>query len=227
MILRSTEDVFRNISPNDIVYLNGNASGLRPVLCVKSFPRSGSTYIISNFNANNFICIKKDYNSSHNDNQPMPISVLRNFKDCIASNVIMSNLGEISESNVDIHISEHLKKYTLFVDSFIKDIDGRVPYLFSQLEKDSKAFLESVYQMQDTDKDTQFIFKDISPSRKDVSSYRTGENYSFLPTSKTNDKYKMVFEKFSTLDIFNEIQDKYTFLENKILIRQSDLGIGI
>ena len=139
----------------------------------------------------------------------------------------MSNLGKISESNVDIHITEHLKKYTLFVDSFIKDIDRRVPYLFSQLEKDSRGFLESVYRMQDTEKDIQFIFKDISPSKKEVSSYRTGENYSFLPTSKTNDKYKMVFEKFDTLDIFNEINEKYAFLENKILKRQSDLGISI
>jgi len=239
--LIQTQKIYNNVSPNDIVYFDWEGKWPKPVLCIKSFPRSGSTYIYTNFNANNFIVIKKDYSSPHNKNQPKPISVLRNFKDCLSSNIIMSNLGTISESNVDDHISAHLKNYTYFVDSFTADIDNRIPYLFSQLENDKKLFLESIFNTVDiwhdrpltmnteqyTRTDQKFIFQDISSSKQEVKSYRTGENYRYIPTSKTDVNYKMVFEKFDTLDIFNEINEKYSLLEAKILEKQSALGIAI
>ena len=231
--LIQTQKIYDNVSPNDIVYFDWLGTWPKPVLYIKSFPRSGSTYIYTNFNANNFIVIKKDYTTPHNKNQPKPISVLRNFKDCISHNIISSNSGQISYSNVCDHINAHLKNYTSFVDSFTADIDNRIPYLFTQLEYDKKLFLESIYNTVDiwhdrpltmdteqyTRTDQKFIFQDITYSKQG--------NEQNIALSEINDIRKMVFEKFDTLDIFNEIKEKYALLESKILKRQSDLKIAI
>lgn len=206
---------------DDDIAFNWEDPWPKSVVCIKSFARSGTTYIQENLIENNFIVIKKNWNTPHNPNQPLPISILRDPMECISSNVIMSNLGQIAKNNIDENIYQQSELYSLFLDSFTLDIDNRVPFLFSQLENNEEKFLKDIYNKYNIYKNREFVFNNLKPLERKVINYRTNDVHLFLPTSKNNKDYDTVIEKFNNLSTYNKIYDKYNILVDKIKIRQN------
>lgn len=221
------EKIYSQCSEDDDVEFDPEQSWPKAVVCIKSFPRSGTTYIKQNLVLNNFIVIKKRWELPHNENQPLPITVLRNLKDSTVSNIVMSNLKGIDSDSVKNLILDQAYQYNNFLDSFLADMENRIPYLFSQLELNPKIFLENINNIHTLDKNKEFIFVNKIPVKRYIVNYRTNKVDVFLPSSKIDKNYEMAFNIFDEVSEFSEINDKYENLIEKIKNRQSDLRIEI
>lgn len=221
------EEIKSNLSLHDDIEFDENLLWPKPLVCIKSFPRSGTTYIKQNLVLNNFIVIKKKWDVEHNANQPLPITILRNPRDCVASNIAMLDLRRLSESDISNLVVGQIKKYDIFLNSLISDIDNRIPYTFSQLENNPKEVLESINEMHSVDKASTFVFANKIPVKRYVINYNTDKVDLFLPSSKNEKSYNDVLSMFDNLVHLFKVNDTFLMAEDAVLNRQKYLQINI
>jgi hypothetical protein len=221
------EHVKSNLSLYDDVDFNEAGFWPKPLVCIKSFPRSGTTYLRQNLTNNNFLVVKKKWDVERNINQPNPVTVLRNPKDCIVSNIVMSQLKSKKNDIVSRGFIGQTKQYGLFIDSLLLDIDNRVTYTFDQLENNPKELLESINKIYSLDIVPNFVFSNEMPPKKYVLNYRTDEIDLFLPSSKTEENYNDVLNLFEEMVDLSELNKKYEYASSLILDKQKSLGIQI
>jgi hypothetical protein len=221
------EEIFSSLSPNDTVEIDDSKSWPKPVVCIKSFPRSGTTYLNQNLVLNNFIVIKKAWDVEHNYNQPKPVTILRNLKDCVISNVAMFNSKSTEKNEIIGDIIVQINKYDLFLDSLSLDIDNRTTYTFSQLENKPQKVLESINSIYSLGLVENFVFANKIPTKKYVFNYRSEKVDLFLPSSKTAKKYNDILNIYEEMVDLSDINDKYEALAETIIKKQKSLGIQI
>jgi hypothetical protein len=221
------EEIKSNLSLHDDVDFNEKGSWPKPLVCIKNFPRSGTTYLRQNLTTNNFLVIKKKWDVERNINQPNPVTVLRNPKDCIVSNIVMSQLEGTDKDLLSRGFIGQTKRYDSFLDSLILDIDNRTTYTFDQLENNPKKVLESIGEIYSLGLVKQFKFLNQIPTKQYVLNYRTDEMNLFLPSSKTEDSYNSTLNEFENSVDLSDINEKYDDLVKIIINKQKALGIQI
>jgi hypothetical protein len=221
------EEILSNLSLNDTVELDDSKPWPKPVVCIKSFPRSGTTYINQNLVLNNFIVIKKAWEIEHNPNQPKPITVLRNLKDCVVSNVAMFDLKGMEKNEIIGEIIVQINKYDLFLDSLSLDMHNRTAYTFNQLEKEPQKVLESINNIYSLGLVEDFVFANKIPTKKYVFNHRSEKVNLFLPSSKEAKKYDEVLGIYEEMVELSDINDKYEALAEIIIKNQRSAGIQI
>ena len=221
------EDIESKLSLHDDVDFSENGIWPKPLVCIKNFPRSGTTYLRQNLKINNFFVVKKKWNVERNINQPNPVTVLRNPKDCIVSNIVMSPLkGKDSDIILKGFIGQ-TNEYNMFLDSLLLDIDNRTTYTFDQLENNPKEVLESINKIYSLGLVKNFNFLNKIPPRNIVFNYRMDKIELFLPSSKTEKNYNITLNEFERAVDLSSINDKYEALIKIIKNKQKDLGIQI
>jgi hypothetical protein len=221
------EEIKSKLSLYDDVDFMENGFWPKPLVCIKNFPRSGTTYLRQNLTINNFLVVKKNWNVEKNINQPNPVTVLRNPKDCIVSNIVMSPLrGEDSDTILRGFIGQ-TNEYNMFLDSLMLDIDNRTTYTFDQLENSPKKVFESINKIYSLGLVENFNFLNQIPSRNIVFNYRMDKVELFLPSSKTEKNYNIILSEFEKAVDLSIVNDKYEALIKIIKNRQKDLGIQI
>ncbi len=221
------DEIKSNLSLNDDIEFDENLSWPKRLVCIKSFPRSGTTYIKQNLVLNNFIVIKKKWDTDHNKNQPLPVTILRNPRDCVASNIAMLNLKNSSRSDVGGLVLGQIKQYDLFLNSLMTDIENRLPYTFTQLENNSKEVLESISRIHSTELSDEFIFANKIPVKRYVINYNTNKVDLFLPSSKSQKIYSDVLNIFDEIASFSKINETFEMTEKIVIDRQKSLGFGV
>lgn len=221
------EEIKSKLSLHDDVDFSENGIWPKPLVCIKNFPRSGTTYLRQNLTINNFFVVKKKWNVERNINQPNPVTVLRNPKDCIVSNIVMSPLkGKDSDIILKGFIGQ-TNEYNMFLDSLLLDIDNRTTYTFDQLENNPKEVLESINKIYSLGLVKNFNFLNKIPPRSIVFNYRMDKIELFLPSSKTEKNYNITLNEFERAVDLSSINDKYEALIKIIKNKQKDLGIQI
>jgi len=221
------EDVKSKLSLHDDVDFNEEGSWPKPLVCIKNFPRSGTTYLRQNLTTNNFLVIKKKWDVERNINQPSPVTILRNPKDCIVSNIVMSQLKGKDKDLLSRGFIGQTKQYSSFLDSLLLDIDNRTTYTFDQLENNPKGLLESISEIYSLGLIENFVFSNQMPPEKYVLNYRTDEIDLFLPSSKTEKGYNDVLDLFEQAVDLSDVNKKYEDLKGIILNKQKTSGFRV
>jgi len=221
------EDIKSKLSLHDDVDFGEKGSWPKPLVCIKNFPRSGTTYLRQNLTTNNFLVIKKKWDVERNIKQPNPVTVLRSPKDCIVSNIVMSQLEGTDKDLLSRGFIGQTKRYDSFLDSLILDIDNRTTYTFDQLENNPKKVLESISDIYSLGLVENFKFLNQIPIKQYVLNYRTDKMNLFLPSSKTEDSYNSTLNEFENSVDLSDINEKYDALIKLIINKQKSLGIQI
>jgi hypothetical protein len=221
------EDVKSKLSLHDDVDFGEKGFWPKPLVCIKNFPRSGTTYLRQNLTTNNFLVIKKKWDVERNIKQPNPVTVLRNPKDCIVSNIVMSQLEGTDKDLLSRGFIGQTKRYDSFLDSLILDIDNRTTYTFDQLENNPEKVLESISDIYSLGLVENFKFLNEIPTKQYVFNYRTDKMNLFLPSSKTEDSYNNTLNEFENSVDLSDIDEKYDALIKLIINKQKALGIQI
>ena len=221
------EDIKSKLSLHDDVDFGEEGSWPKPLVCIKNFPRSGATYLRQNLTTNNFLVIKKKWDVERNIKQPNPVTVLRNPKDCIVSNIVMSQLEGTDKDLLSRGFIGQTKRYDSFLDSLILDIDNRTTYTFDQLENNPEKVLESISDIYSLGLVENFKFLNEIPTKQYVFNYRTDEMNLFLPSSKTEKSYDDVLDLFEQMVDLSDVNKKYEDIKGIILNKQKSLGIQI
>jgi hypothetical protein len=221
------EDVKSKLSLHDDVDFGEKGFWPKPLVCIKNFPRSGTTYLRQNLTTNNFLVIKKKWDVERNIKQPDPVTVLRNPKDCIVSNIVMSQLEGTDKDLLSRGFIGQTKRYDSFLDSLILDIDNRTTYTFDQLENNPEKVLESISDIYSLGLVENFKFLNEIPTKQYVFNYRTDKMNLFLPSSKTEDSYNNTLNEFENSVDLSDIDEKYDALIKIIINKQKALGIQI
>jgi hypothetical protein len=221
------EDIKSKLSLHDDVDFSEKGSWPKPLVCIKNFPRSGTTYLRQNLTTNNFLVIKKKWDVERNIKQPNPVTVLRNPKDCIVSNIVMSQLEGTDKDLLSRGFIGQTKRYDSFLDSLILDIDNRTTYTFDQLENNPEKVLESISDIYSLGLVENFKFLNQIPTKQYVLNYRTDKINLFLPSSKTEDSYNNTLNEFENSVDLSDINEKYDALIKLIINKQKSLGIQI
>jgi hypothetical protein len=221
------KDINSKLTLYDDIEFDDEQPWPKPLVCIKSFPRSGTTYVRQNLVLNNFVVIKKKWDGEPNPNQPAPITILRNVKDCLVSNIAMSSLKNTDSDTITRLVVGQINSYDAFLDSLILDIDNRVPYTFSQLENNSKKVLESINSIYSLGLVENFVFANKIPAKKYIINYNTNKVEIFLPSSKLEKNYNNIVEAFEEAVDTSRLNETYLMIEDMILNKQKSLGIRI
>ena len=221
------EDIKSKLSLHDDVDFGEKGSWPKPLVCIKNFPRSGTTYLRQNLTTNNFLVIKKKWDVERNIKQPNPVTVLRNPKDCIVSNIVMSQLEGTDKDLLSRGFIGQTKRYDSFLDSLILDIDNRTTYTIDQLENNPEKVLKSISDIYSLGLVENFKFLNEIPTKQYVFNYRTDKMNLFLPSSKTEDSYNNTLNEFENSVDLSDIDEKYDALIKLIINKQKALGIQI
>jgi hypothetical protein len=194
-------------------------------LFVRSYARSASNFIV--YNTGSIVPGMNIYKSpwwelGKNIDNSVTVSVLRNPKDAIVSDISMSifDMGYNMDQLVQLDYQRSINTFREYVNLLNKNINNIIPFTFEQVtenpEKTFKVFLQECGYYKE------FKFPYTKIEQKTLNNEMMNKKQVFLPSSKHLKIYQEMSNYIDNSDIFKTILDEYDECKSHIYIRQLD-----
>jgi hypothetical protein len=194
-------------------------------LFVKSYARSASNFIIYNTAqvAPSINIHKRSWRElDKNTNDSVTVSILRDPKDAIISDISMSvfdmqyNIDQIVKLDYQISI-DSFKEYMVLLN---KNINNIVPFTFEQITENPKETFKIFLQKCGHNQD--FDFPNVKIKEKVLNNELMNKKQIFLPSSKNLETYTKISNYISSNNIFKSVVNDYNKCKLNIYKRQLD-----
>jgi hypothetical protein len=194
-------------------------------LFVRSYARSATNFIIHNVAS---ICPKIIIHKSpwwemdKKDFNAVTITVLRNPKDAIVSDIAMS-LNDSSKEKLDVDLINYeysINNFKNYITVLRKNINNIIPFTFEQITENPKksfsVFLNSCGYEDD------FYFSDVQIQQKQSINELMNKKQIFFPSSKPLNLYQSIEKYVTDNNILDSLNDDYKECMYAIYKRQLD-----